>query len=100
LVQVDGGNGCVAPSVETVQDLSYTPLSRPLYIYVKADALAKPEVQEFLRYSIPEVGALLSDVGFIGSPTDVYVADQQRLEQIIAGTLAPDGPKPAATPVS
>jgi phosphate transport system substrate-binding protein len=100
LLQVDSGNGCVAPSVETVQNLTYSPLSRPLYIYVKQDAIARPEVQEFLRYAIPEVNALLADVGFIGSPNQVYVDDQQRLEQIIAGAAGPDGPAPAASPTS
>ena len=36
-VEIDGGDGCVAPSVETAQDGTYTPLSRPLFIYVKKD---------------------------------------------------------------
>jgi phosphate transport system substrate-binding protein len=100
LLKVDNGNGCVAPSPETVQDGTYAPLSRPLYIYVKESAIQRPEVQEFLRYAIPEVNALLSDVGFIGSPNETYVQDQQRLEQIIAGNGTPDGPAPVATPAS
>ena len=50
LVQVDGGDGCVTPSTETVQDGSYTPLSRPLFIYVKNSSLAKPEVKAFVKY--------------------------------------------------
>jgi phosphate transport system substrate-binding protein len=49
-IQVDGGSGCVTPSVETVQDGSYTPLSRPLFIYVKNESLAKPEVKAFVQY--------------------------------------------------
>jgi phosphate transport system substrate-binding protein len=49
-VEIDGGDGCVAPSVETAQDGSYEPLSRPLFVYVKADALQRPEVEAFLRY--------------------------------------------------
>ena len=39
-VEIDGGDGCVAPSVATAQDGTYKPLSRPLFIYVKKDALA------------------------------------------------------------
>ena len=101
LVEIDGGNGCVAPSIETVQDLSYSPLSRPLYLYVNAASLARPEVQEFLRYSIAEVCPLLPDVGFIGSPSQVYAADQVKLEAAIAGTVGPDGPAiPEGTPSS
>jgi len=49
-VEIDGGDGCVAPSVATAQDGTYKPLSRPLYIYVKKDALARPEIEAFMRY--------------------------------------------------
>jgi phosphate transport system substrate-binding protein len=49
-VEVDGGSGCVAPSSETVQDGSYTPLSRPLFVYVKNTSLQKPEVAAFMKY--------------------------------------------------
>ena len=49
-VEIDGGDGCVAPSTETVQDDSYTPLSRPLFIYVKNTSLQKPEVKAFVQY--------------------------------------------------
>ena len=50
-VAVDGGDGCVDPSIETVQDGSYKPLSRPLYVYVNEDALAnKPAVEPFLTF--------------------------------------------------
>lgn len=52
LVEIDGGSGCVAPSTATIQDGSYKPLSRPLYFYVAEDALAKPEVQAFVDYSL------------------------------------------------
>lgn len=48
--EIDGGDGCVAPSVETAQDGTYKPLSRPLFIYVKKDALDRPEVAAFLTY--------------------------------------------------
>ena len=49
-LEIDGGSGCVAPSTETVQDGSYTPLSRPLFIYVKNTSLQKPEVKAFVQY--------------------------------------------------
>ena len=40
-LEIDGGDGCVAPSAETAQDGTYTPLSRPLFIYVKNESLAR-----------------------------------------------------------
>ena len=49
-VEIDGGDGCVAPSVENAQNGTYKPLARPLYIYAKKDALAKPEVGAFMQY--------------------------------------------------
>ena len=52
LVAVDGGKGCVKPSKETIQDGTYTPLSRPLYMYPSAKALAEPQVKAFMDYVI------------------------------------------------
>jgi phosphate transport system substrate-binding protein len=52
VLRIDGGNGCVAPSVATVQNRSYKPLSRPLFIYVKRDSFQKPVVAAFIRYII------------------------------------------------
>jgi phosphate transport system substrate-binding protein len=101
LVEIDGGSGCIAPSQETVQDGSYAPLSRPLFVYVNAESLARPEVQEFLRYSLAEVGTFLPEVGYVASPGQVYAADQAKLESAIAGAATPDGPVAAeATPSS
>ena len=52
LVSVDEGSGCVAPSSETIQDGSYSPLSRPLFMYPSAEAIAKPEVAGFMQYVV------------------------------------------------
>ncbi len=49
-VSIDGGSGCVAPSLETVQSGEYKPLSRPLFMYPSEAALKKPEVKEFLTF--------------------------------------------------
>jgi phosphate transport system substrate-binding protein len=51
-VEIDGGDGCVAPSVETAQDGTYTPLSRPLFVYAKTESLGRPEVEAFIRFMI------------------------------------------------
>jgi phosphate transport system substrate-binding protein len=50
LVSVDGGDGCVAPSAEAIQDGSYTPLSRPLFMYPSTEGLQKPEVAGFVQF--------------------------------------------------
>jgi phosphate transport system substrate-binding protein len=50
LVSVDDGNGCVAPSADTIQSGEYSPLSRPLFMYPSTDALQKPEVAAFVQF--------------------------------------------------
>ena len=65
LVAVDGGDGCVAPSVETAQDGSYKPLARPLFIYVKQDSLQRPEVEAFLRYILDNETAIADAAQFV-----------------------------------
>ncbi len=51
-VEIDGGDGCVAPSVENAQTGTYKPLARPLYIYAKQESFERPEVEAFVRYLI------------------------------------------------
>ena len=64
-VEIDGGDGCVAPSVETAQDGTYKPLSRPLFIYVKKDSLQRPEVEAFLRYILDNETAIADAAQFV-----------------------------------
>ena len=66
LVEVDDGEGCVAPSLETVRDGSYAPLSRPLFVYVRTDRLADPAMQALLRFLLSEDGrGLIEEVGYV-----------------------------------
>jgi phosphate transport system substrate-binding protein len=64
-LEVDGGKGCVGPSVESAQDGSYTPLSRPLFIYPSDAALKKPEVKAFVEYYLENATGVAESVGFI-----------------------------------
>ena len=52
LVGVDAGDGCVKPSKQTIQDGSYKPLSRPLFMYPSAKAIQRPEVKAFMDFVI------------------------------------------------
>jgi phosphate transport system substrate-binding protein len=61
-LEVDGGGGCVAPSVATAQDGSYTPLARPLFMYVKLSALADTEgLADFVRYTLENAAAIAGE---------------------------------------
>jgi phosphate transport system substrate-binding protein len=64
-LEIDGGDGCVAPSVETAQKGTYKPLSRPLFIYVKKEALSRPEVAAFLRYILDNEQAIAEASQFV-----------------------------------
>jgi phosphate transport system substrate-binding protein len=75
-LEVDNGKGCVAPSVETAQDGSYAPLSRPLLIYPSDAALKKPEVKAFVDYYLENVNDIAEAVGFIPL-TDEQLADAE-----------------------
>lgn len=64
-LQIDSGAGCVTPSVETAQDGTYTPLSRPLFIYPSKQALARPEVKAFFDYYVANDATIAADALFI-----------------------------------
>jgi phosphate transport system substrate-binding protein len=64
-LEVDNGKGCVGPSVETAQDGSYAPLSRPLFIYPSDAALKKPEVKAFVNYYLENATGIAESVGFV-----------------------------------
>ena len=50
ILAVDGGDGCVAPSVATIADGSYKPLSRPLFMYPSTDTVAEPQVKGYIQF--------------------------------------------------
>ena len=62
-LEVDGGDGCVAPSVETAQDGTYTPLSRPLFIYPSADGRSRPRPDAFIEYYLANVNTVAESSG-------------------------------------
>ncbi len=71
-VAVDDGNGCVNPGPVAIADGSYTPLSRPLFIYVNVASLADPAVKAFVQYYMEEGAKLTSEVGYIAADDSVY----------------------------
>jgi phosphate transport system substrate-binding protein len=64
-IEVDGGDGCVAPSVETVQDGTYKPLSRPLFVYIKTSSLGRVEVETFAAYLLDNAESLARGALFV-----------------------------------
>jgi phosphate transport system substrate-binding protein len=75
-VEIDGGAGCVAPSIETAQAGTYAPLSRPLFIYVSKAAAARPEVLSFAEFFVANDEAITTKALFVPlSPEQVTTAE-------------------------
>ena len=84
VIGIDSGEGCVVPSAETIDNASYKPLTRPLYIYVKKSSYAnKQVVKEFVDFYMKEAGALTAEVGYVPVKEEEYKAN---LDKVIAKT--------------
>lgn len=83
LVSVDGGKGCVAPSAETIQNGTYTPLSRPLFMYPSAKAAARPEVKAFLTYITENAADIAENSQFVGLTAEQQTKAKSELAKIV-----------------
>jgi phosphate transport system substrate-binding protein len=88
LVAVDNGKGAVLPSEETVKNKSYSPLGRPLFIYVSNKALAKAECAEFVKFYLDNAPAFSRDVGYVPMNDDEMKAEKEKLEGFLKGNAA------------
>ncbi len=82
-LEIDSGDGCVPPSSETVQDGTYTPLARPLFIYPSAEALAREEFDAFMEYYLANVNSVAESIGFIGLTEDQLSENETKLNNLI-----------------
>ncbi|WP_174185452.1 PstS family phosphate ABC transporter substrate-binding protein [Nocardia barduliensis] len=64
-LKIDGGNGCVAPSVQAAQDGTYKPLARPLFIYVSDAGVKKPQVQAFAEFYLKHNDEIVKAARFV-----------------------------------
>jgi phosphate transport system substrate-binding protein len=80
-LEVDGGSGCVAPSVGAAQDGTYTPLARPLFVYVKLSSLTDNEsVSDFVGYTLENAEAIATEAQFVPLNAEQIAEQQQKLE--------------------
>ena len=79
VVPIDAGAGPVAPSFDTIKNGQYSPLSRPVFIYVSKAAYERPEVKDFVRFYMDNVKELAAEVGYIPLPDEEYAAEQGKL---------------------
>ncbi len=81
--EIDGGEGCVAPSVETVQDGSYSPLGRELFIYPSEEALEDETVLEFVNFYIENEAEITEAAGFIPLTPEQQAASRKSVERLV-----------------
>jgi phosphate transport system substrate-binding protein len=85
LLQIDGGKGCVTPSKETVQSGEYTPLSRPLLIYVKDASLKRPVVDAFIKFYIDNAERIANQAQFVPLTAEQAAASRNAMDQLVSG---------------
>jgi phosphate transport system substrate-binding protein len=85
-LEIDSGSGCVGPSVETVQDGTYAPLARPLFIYPKAESLERPEVLAFVEFYVENHAEIAEEAGFVPLNPDQESELQAALDRLRAGS--------------
>jgi len=86
-VPIDGGKGAIAPSPKTVEDGSYQPLSRPIFIYVSKKSLDKPEVKEFVEFYLKNGPALIKQVKYVALPPNAYTMGFDHVKKGKIGTV-------------
>lgn len=90
----DNGNGPILPSLQTVVDGTYQPLSRPIFVYVRKDALeGKPEVEQFVTFYLQQAPILVREVGYMPLPPKAYELGLQRVQKRLAGSVFSGGSK-------
>ena len=86
VVPIDGGQGPIAPTVETINSGSYAPLSRPIFIYVRPASLDDPAVASFVDFYLENAGMLSEEVGYVALPDEVYLSAKKRVAARVSGT--------------
>jgi phosphate transport system substrate-binding protein len=85
-VPIDGGKGPVAPSVKTVEDGTYQPLSRPLFIYVSKKSLDGAEMRQFIAFYLARASQIVKQLKYVPLPTRGYELAIERVRNGRYGT--------------
>lgn len=80
------GSAGVEPSFDAVINGSYTPLSRPIFIYVSAKSLERPEVREFIDFYLKNADTLVREVKYVPLPAKAYTYNLDHIEKKVLGT--------------
>lgn len=83
LIGVHNGEKIVKPTLETVSNGIYRPLSRPLFIYVNSTSVKRPDVVEFVNFYIDNAAELSKDVGYIPLPKENYTIQKENFKKFV-----------------
>ncbi|MDE2365891.1 MAG: PstS family phosphate ABC transporter substrate-binding protein [Betaproteobacteria bacterium] len=86
-VAIDDGSGGVLPSGETIEDGTYQPLSRPIFIYVNMKAAERPEVKEFVEFYMKNGPVLVKEARYFPLPPRAYTANMEFFKTKRLGTV-------------
>ncbi|MBK7676019.1 MAG: PstS family phosphate ABC transporter substrate-binding protein [Candidatus Accumulibacter sp.] len=86
-VAIDGGKGPVAPTPENVDNGTYQPLSRPIFIYVSEKSLDKPEIRDFVDFYMKNAPQLVKEVKYIPLPAKAYAGNLEHIAKKKLGTV-------------
>jgi phosphate transport system substrate-binding protein len=84
-LQIDDGDGCIDGTPETVQDGSYRPLGRGLFVYFSDTALARPEVLDFAEFYIDNAERIADLAGFVPMTDEQLSEQNDRIDQLTSG---------------
>ncbi len=82
VVAIDHGSGCVTPNPDTIEDGSYTPLSRPMFIYISTKSMERPEVKAFVKFYLENGRDLVSEVGYVPLTPDAYTSALSQIDSL------------------
>ena len=76
----------VSPTPETIENGTYAPFSRPLFIYVNSRSFKRPEVRKFIGYYLQNAPKMASSAGYVALPTSIYKEAMMRCRKDKTGT--------------
>jgi phosphate transport system substrate-binding protein len=70
-VPIDGGKGPITPTHDTIEDGTYSPFGRPLFIYVNAKAVRRPDVKAFVNFYLDHASEFAEKTGYVKLPDEI-----------------------------
>jgi phosphate transport system substrate-binding protein len=90
-IAMDEDADAIKPTMESVRDGSYLPLSRPLFLYIKKESTNREEIKSFVDYLLNDAQETIKEVGYIPLEDDTYDLVRKRYDNQTTGTIFSEG---------